>query len=79
MKKILIVIGALSLTACSSPKVSGFKELEYMQRPEVIQASKDCINAKMKPVIQNVPQNTKFGKVMLPVLVNCESYPNSGR
>ena len=50
-----------------------------MQRPEVIQASKDCINAKMKPVIQNVPQNTEFGKVMLPVLVNCESYPNSGR
>ena len=56
------------------PKVGGFKEIEYMQRQEVIQAAKDCIDARMRPIVQNVPQKTEFGTVMLPVLVNCEIY-----
>jgi len=58
----------------SVPKVAGFKEIEYMQRQEVIQAAKDCIDARMRPIVQNVPQKTEFGTVMLPVLVNCEIY-----
>ena len=58
----------------SVPKVGGFKEIEYMQRQEVIQAAKDCIDARMRPIVQNVPQKTEFGTVMLPVLVNCEIY-----
>jgi hypothetical protein len=58
----------------SAPKVAGFKEIEYMQRQEVIQAAKDCIDARMRPIVQNVPQKTEFGTVMLPVLVNCEIY-----
>lgn len=84
MKKFIILCGILALSACSTtkeeikpqtfPKVSGFKDVEYMQRVEVIQASKDCINARMKPVIQNVPQKTEFGTIVLPVLVNCEIY-----
>ena len=58
----------------SVPKVGGFKEIEYMQRQEVIQAAKDCIDARMRPIVQNVPQKTEFGTVMLPVIVNCEIY-----
>lgn len=73
MKK-FIMICAIVLAGCSTPKVVGFKDAEYMQRQEVIQASKDCINAKMKPIIQSVPQKTEFGTIMIPVLVNCEVY-----
>ena len=55
--------------------VSGFKDVEYMQRNEVIQASKDCIDNRMKPVIQYVPQKTSHGTLMLPAMVNCEVIP----
>ena len=55
--------------------VSGFKDVEYMQRNEVIQASKDCVDNRMKPVIQYVPQKTSHGTLMLPAMVNCEVIP----
>jgi len=55
-------------------KIAGFKEVEYMQRPEVIQATKDCIDARMRPIVQTIPQRTEHGTVMLPVMVNCEIY-----
>jgi len=56
------------------PKIAGFKEVEYMQRAEVIEATKECIRARMKPVIQQVPQKTEFGTIMLPAVVICETY-----
>ena len=55
-------------------KIAGFKEVEYMQRPEVIQATKDCIDARMRPIVQTFPQRTEHGTVMLPIMVNCEIY-----
>ena len=55
--------------------VSGFRDVEYMQRNEVIQASKDCVDNRMKPVIQYVPQKTIHGTIMLPAMVNCEVIP----
>jgi len=55
--------------------VTGFKDVEYMQRNEVIQASKDCTDNRMKPVIQYVPQKTSHGTLMLPAMVNCEVIP----
>lgn len=59
------------------PKVAGYKDVEFMNRNEVIQASKDCINARMRPIVQYVPQKTHLGTLMLPVIVNCELYsPN---
>jgi hypothetical protein len=59
------------------PKVAGYKDVEFMNRNEVIQASKDCINARMRPIVQYVPQKTQFGTLMLPAVVNCELYsPN---
>lgn len=59
------------------PKVAGYKEVEYLNRTEVIQASKDCLNARLRPVVQYVPQKTQFGTLMLPAVVNCELYsPN---
>jgi len=52
--------------------VTGFKDVEYMQRNEVIQATKDCVDNHLKPVIQYVPQKTAHGTLMLPAMVNCE-------
>ena len=69
-----VVVEPQVVEKLSVPKVGGFKEIEYMQRQEVIQAAKDCIDARMRPIVQNVPQKTEFGTVMLPVLVNCEIY-----
>ena len=46
-----------------------------MQRNEVIQATKDCVDNRMKPVIQYVPQKTTHGTLMLPAMVNCEVIP----
>jgi hypothetical protein len=72
--KILAIVPLLVLAGCSTPKIAGYKEPELITRAEVIQASKDCINARMKPVIQHLPQKTEHGTVMLPIFVNCEPY-----
>jgi len=69
-----VVVEPQVVEKSSVPKVAGFKEIEYMQRQEVIQAAKDCIDARMRPIVQNVPQTTEFGTVMLPDLVNCDIY-----
>ena len=44
----------LVIAACSTPKLQGFKEPKMIERAEVIRAQKDCIDAKMRPVIQAV-------------------------
>ena len=64
----------LVIAACSTPKLQGFKEPKMIERAEVIRAQKDCIDAKMKPVIQSLPQKTDHGTIMYPVSVQCETY-----
>jgi hypothetical protein len=74
MKYLLLTLTAL-LTACgSNPKVAGFKEPELLNRHEIIQANKECINAGMKPNVQYVSQKTEFGALSVPVFVNCDPY-----
>jgi hypothetical protein len=65
------------IPACSTPKLEGFKDAKVIERSEVIRAKKDCIDAKMKPVIQSLPQKTDHGTIMLPVAVTCETYPSN--
>jgi hypothetical protein len=72
--KVLAMLLFLLLTACSTPKVVGFDKPQLISRNEIIQANKDCINARMKPTIQYVPQKTEHGTIMLPISVNCEPY-----
>ena len=67
-----MIVGVVS--ACSTPKLEGFEKAKVIERAEVIQASKDCINAKMRPVIQTLPQKTDHGVIMMPVAVQCETY-----
>ena len=70
----MFIVLFLVISACSTPKLQGFKDPKLVQRAEVIRAQKDCIDAKMKPVIQSLPQKTEHGTIMLPVAVTCETY-----
>ena len=78
MKIAIGAVALVTLTACSSnPKVDGFDKVEYIQRQEVIHASKECVNARMKPNIQYARQKTDHGVIMIPVLVTCEASYNT--
>ena len=73
MKKI-IVFGVLALTACGTPKITGYDGPKALDRDGVIQASRSCINTRMKPQIVYLSQKTDFGTVLVPVDVHCENY-----
>jgi PBP1b-binding outer membrane lipoprotein LpoB len=80
MKYILapVLITTVLTTGCASnpsqpvhyPK--GFKEPESMHRTEVIQATRQCINAKMKPNIEYLAVKTDQGRVITPINVHCD-------
>ena len=74
--RFVILCGLLvGLVGCSSvPKLEGFDKPKVISRNEVIQGAKDCVNAKMKPTIQYLPQKTDNGTMMLPVEVQCDVY-----
>ena len=75
MKAIILCGFLLSLVGCAgTPKLEGFDKPKAMARNEVIQSAKDCVNAKMKPTIQYLPQKTDNGTMMLPVEVHCDVY-----
>jgi len=68
-----------ALSGCASnpsqpPKTfpKGFTEPETMHRTEVIQAVRQCINAKMKPQIEYLPVKTDQGRVITPINVHCD-------
>ena len=73
MKKVLAVLSLLSLAACSSTyKVKGYEGPEAMHRTEVIQSSKECVRAKMKPNVEYTTQKMENGKVLVPINVHCD-------
>lgn len=55
-------------------KLHGYDGPEAMQSTEVVQASKQCIFAKMKPNVHYLNVKTDQGRVMVPVNVTCETY-----
>lgn len=76
MKRLMVVPIILLLTACGSTyKLSGYKGPEAMERNETVQASKQCIYAKMRPNVEYLAVKTDAGpKVLVPVNVHCEPY-----
>jgi hypothetical protein len=50
-----------------------FVEPTSMHRTEVIQAVRECINAKLKPNIEYIPVKTDKGRVVTPVNVHCDN------
>lgn len=72
MFSILTYVLTTCVVGCAAPKLDGFEKARVIERAEVIRASKDCIDAKMRPVIQTLPQKTDHGTIMYPVSVQCE-------
>ena len=77
MKKLSLSILLLAMVGCSSVptyKLTGYKGPEAMDRNEVVQSSKQCILAKMRPNVEYVSAKTDSGKVLVPINVHCEPY-----
>mgnify|MGYP006268000341 CR=1 FL=1 len=73
--KNLLLFSLLGLTACSStPTIKNYEGPKALKQHEVIEASRSCVNTRMKPQIVYLPQKTEFGSVLVPVAVNCEVY-----
>ncbi len=79
--KLLYILPFVALTGCAASKSPSVVVLpnpnekpKQMDRTEVIQAARECVNARMKPVIQNLPQPTDHGTIIVPVAVQCEVY-----
>ena len=53
-------------------KLRNYDGPEAMDTDEVIQASKQCIYVKMRPVVVYLSVRTEQGKLKVPVSVNCE-------
>ena len=45
-----------------------------LKRIDVIEGSRDCINAKMKPTVEYHSQKTAKGVIMVPVNVHCDPF-----
>jgi hypothetical protein len=55
--------------------LSGYKGPEAMDRNEAVQASKQCVFAKMRANVEYLSVKTDAGpKVLVPVNVHCEPY-----
>ena len=78
MKKVvLVVLVSIGIVGCSSTpsyKLKGYTGPEAMERNEVVQASKQCIYAKLRPNVEFVTAKTNSGKVLVPVNVHCQPY-----
>ena len=78
MKKVICVaLIGLGIVGCSSTptyKMKGYTGPEAMDRNEVVQASKQCIYAKMRPNVEYLSARSDSGKVMVPVNVHCQAY-----
>ena len=78
--KLFYILPFVVLTGCAANKIPsvvvlpGADKPKQMDRTEVIQAARECVNARMKPVIQNLPQPTDHGTIIVPVAVQCEVY-----
>jgi starvation-inducible outer membrane lipoprotein len=78
MKTKVILFAGVLLSACSSVptyEVKGYAGPEVMHRNEVIQASRDCLRAKLRPSVEYVAQKVNTGgKVLVAVDVRCDPY-----
>jgi len=55
-------------------KIANYTGPAALPRSAVIEGSRDCINAKMKPTVEYLSQQTAKGVVMVPVNVHCDPF-----
>ena len=75
--KYIALLALVGLTACSNTKltsIEGYEGPKAMGRYEVIQANKECMNARLRPNVEYLPQKYPSGTIMVPVNVHCEPY-----
>jgi hypothetical protein len=80
----LIVTGCGSLGSSSKTasgpdrdgvyRLQGYSGPEAMENMEVMQASRDCINNRMRPNVSYLMVRTDQGKTRVPVSVVCEPF-----
>jgi hypothetical protein len=77
MKKVvLVVLVSVGIVGCSStPKLSGYEGPKALASLDVIKYNKACVGAGMKPNVEYVVKKTDSGKVLVPINVHCEPYP----
>lgn len=73
-----VLISTLLASGCASNPVpknypKEFTEPTTMHRTEVIQAVRQCVNAKLKPQIEYLPVKTDQGRVITPINVHCDN------
>lgn len=74
MRWLSVFIWMASQLACSRPVIKNYEGPIAMDRNQVIEASRSCINTRMKPHIVYLAQETDFGSVLVPVDVQCTPY-----
>ena len=62
------------MPAVEDAKIGNYTGPVAMKRIDVIEGSRDCINAKMKPTVEYLSQKTAKGVVMVPVNVHCDPF-----
>ena len=55
-------------------KIANYTGPVALKRIDVIEGSRDCINAKMKPTVEYLSQQTAKGVIMVPVNVHCDPF-----
>ena len=55
-------------------KIGKYSGPVALNRVEVIEGSRDCVNAKMKPTVEYLSQKTAKGVVLVPVNVHCDPF-----
>jgi len=73
---ILILVFGITCVSCSTEyKLKNYSGPYAMDNAEVLEASKRCINNKLRPDVQYISVKTDSGsKVLVPIDVHCEPY-----
>ena len=73
-KPAVIEVEKPAKVAVEDAKIARYDGPMALSRSEVIEGSRDCVNAKMKPTVEYLSQKTGKGVVMVPVNVHCDPY-----
>ena len=68
------VVTAVKPFPVEEAKIANYTGPAALPRSAVIEGSRDCINAKMKPTVEYLSQQTAKGVVMVPVNVHCDPF-----
>jgi hypothetical protein len=68
------VVTAVKPVPVEEAKIANYTGPVALNRSAVIEGSRDCINAKMKPTVEYLSQQTAKGVVMVPVNVHCDPF-----